>query len=105
MIELSMGTDRRGLPIDAIPQSDTIATRVLTAGAAKTITVPASAGYVVFACNNDFYANTSGTAAVPSGDLDTGASELNPVVRKVASGSTISVISASNCILTASFYS
>lgn len=83
-----------------------IQARVLAASTAESITVPTNATFVVFSANCDFYVSyDADTAVVPSADVDDGTSnELNPTVRYVGGLTTLSVISATACILTASFY-
>lgn len=80
--------------------------RVLAANVAESISVPTYASFVLFSANCDFYASyDADTAIVPNADVDDGTSnELNPTVRYVPGLTSISVISASACILTASFY-
>lgn len=104
MKKLKLSNDRFGQTNFAIDPSDTVATRVLTASAAKTVTVPAGATQVVYSATDDFYVNDAGAAAVPSVDSDTGTTELNPTVRNVQAGNTLSVISPYSCVVTFSFY-
>ena len=85
--------------------------RALAANVAESFTVPPGANgqlanYVNFSapgCN--FHANYTTTATVP-GDVTNGsASEANPLTREISdSTTTISVISSTACIVTASFY-
>lgn len=88
----------------AVTPSDCVMARSLSASSAESITVPTGAGIVVFAATGDFYANWTTTATVPGDTTDGSASELNPGVRKVAAGATISVIAPAACVVTASFY-
>jgi hypothetical protein len=96
----------------ALRSTNTIDAAVLSANTADAFTVPTDsetgkkANYVVFASNCDFYLNTSATAAVPGSDVTNGtASEMNPTVRFLGGTvSTLSLISASSCIVTMSFY-
>lgn len=85
--------------------------KVLAANVAEDITVPTGANsrkasYVNFSSNCDFYANYTTTAAIPAADIADGTSpELNPTVRYIGSSvTTISVISASPCIITLAWY-
>lgn len=78
--------------------------RSLAAGVAESITVPSGAKYVVFSATADFYANYTTTATVPGDVTDGTASELNPTGRIIQGVTTISVISADTCIITAAFY-
>lgn len=78
--------------------------RSLAANTAESITVPTGANYVLLSGTADFYVSWTGTATVPS-DNDVGAaSELNPGMRQITDLTSISVISASTCIVTAVFY-
>ena len=79
---------------------------VLTPGVVDTVTVPTGMRVVSFATTGNFFANFNGaTAAVPTVDITNGtASTLNPTVRRVVPGQTISIIAPANCIVTASFY-
>ena len=75
---------------------------------ADTITVPAGARFALFSASDDFFARYDGQAAVvPSSDVEDGTgSELNPIVRAVKAGETISIIAAAAAtIVTVSFYS
>jgi hypothetical protein len=78
--------------------------RALSASSAESITVPTGANYVLLSGTADFYVKWDGTATVPT-DTDNGiASELNPGMRQITGLTSISVISASTCIVTAVFY-
>lgn len=101
------GAPLNGPNMFALPPSDTVNARVLSAGSAETIAVPDGANVVVFSATEDFYAKygASPTAAAPSGDVTDGsASELNPVVRDITGVANISVVSPATCIITAAFY-
>lgn len=90
-----------------LKRPDYVCARALTANVAEQITVPAGAAFVVFGANVDFFAayGANPTAVVPGADVDDGTSnEMNPISRVVAGDAKISVISASNGILTASFW-
>lgn len=100
MIEASAN----GMNSMAIPQSDTIGAKVLAANVAEAITVPTGANKVLFSSTADFYCLIGGTAAVPT-DGDTGKSELNPTLRSVKPGDSISIISEEACKVTLAFYS
>lgn len=101
MKKLAVGS-RYGTSLFAIEQSDTIASAALN-GAAASITVPADAAFAVFSGTDDFYVNLSATAVVPTVTAASGASELNPTVRRVVPGATVSVIGATGMV-TVSFY-
>ncbi len=77
--------------------SDTVYSTVISVGGtAESVTVPAGARIVFFKATADFYVKTSGTAAVPSGDvLDGSASLLNPESLYVERVSTLSLVSSS----------
>jgi hypothetical protein len=80
--------------------------RVLAAGVAETVTIPATAKFVVFQCTAaPFYVNYQGTAAAPGADIADGtASELNPDVRYLGSLANFSIVSTNNSIVTMCFY-
>jgi hypothetical protein len=76
----------------------------LAASTAESQTVPTGAKWVLFSATCNFYANPTTTATVP-GDVTNGsASELNPSAWYVADVTTISIISASACVVTTAFY-
>lgn len=88
--------------------------RVLGAASAESIAVPDLANYVLLAGTDDFYANYTTTAAVPTDAMNDGtASELiakygdiSMRLRRLPSGTgrNISVISAGTPSITASFF-
>lgn len=79
--------------------------RVLAAGVAESVTVPAGASYAFFAGTADFYVRIGGTAAVPAADVTDGtAPTLNPTARAVTPGDTLSIVSAATCIVTISWH-
>jgi hypothetical protein len=88
------------------PISQYVLARSLAASVAESMTPPADARYVIFSCNADFYVNNYTTATVPGDVTDGTASEMNPSGYELnpAELPTISVISASACIITAAFY-
>lgn len=96
----------RSFPYGALRAPQYIQARILAANTAESITVPTNARFVVFAANCDFYVSyDADTAVVPSADVDDGTSnEMNPTVRYIPGLTSLSVISASACILTATFY-
>jgi len=104
MIPLRISTDRHGNNTNGIPLSDTRAVRVLSAGAGETITVPADASYALFSGTDNFYVDET-SAAVPSSDADTGAPELNPVLRKVSAGDVLGIVAPAAATVIISFYS
>jgi len=88
----------------SIPAPYTINGAVLAANIAESITVPSGAKYALFNATADFYARYNGTAAVITDKSDGTGSELNPTIRTLASGDTISVISGETCYVTVAFY-
>jgi hypothetical protein len=101
MKSLTIESHQPGGNTFAIEMADSRSQRVLT-GTAKTITVPTGARYAVFSATDDVWVNTAATAIIPSGDSDADLSELNPAVRLVTPGQSISVIG--NCTVTVGFY-
>jgi hypothetical protein len=92
----------------ALPQSNTIYVRVLVANLAEDVDVPEYARYVVFSATTDFWMRIDAEAAiaVPTTDNSDGdAPELNPLVRMIGEGHTISLISATACTISLAFYS
>lgn len=103
MKQLSVDS-RHGDSLFAIEPSDNINALMLD-GADASITVPAGAGYAVFAATDDFYMKLGSAAAIPGADITNGTgSELNPTVRRVAPGDVIHCIGAAG-VVTISFYS
>lgn len=94
----------------ALPFTDTINAVALAANTAETVTVPPDAYFVAMSATADFYAKwtTAGTtpsvAAVATDLTDGSASCLNPTLRRVSPGGSISVISAATCIVTFEFF-
>lgn len=88
----------------SVPMSDSINGVVLAANIAESITIPSGAKYALFNATADFYAKYSGTAAVITDTTDGSGSELNPTLRTINTGDTISVISGETCYVTVSFY-
>jgi hypothetical protein len=78
----------------------------LAANTAKNIAIPANASVAIFSANADFYANYTGTAVVPAGDVTDGTgSEMNPTVRYVKRiTSPFSVIAPATTVLTIAWY-
>lgn len=94
----------------ALPFTDTINALALAANTAETMTVPADAYFVSMSATADFYARrtAAGTAAsaatVATDTTDGTGSALNPTLRRVSPGDSISVISAATCIVTFEFF-
>lgn len=80
--------------------------RTLAASTAESITVPAGATTVLLNGTVDFYANFTTTATVPADVTDGSASLLvtYPMFLSIEGCTTISVISAYVCNVSASFY-
>ena len=94
---LKIINDGNGIFIAAINNSDSVQNMFLeTNGSAETITVPTDADIAIFSSNGDFWANFNGqTATVPADEIAAGVNGhvLNPAVRQVTPGGTISIIS------------
>ena len=94
----------------ALPFTDTINALSLGAGVAETMTVPSGAHFVAMSATADFYAKwtaagTTATAATVPGDTTDGTgAALNPTLRRVSPGDSISVISAVACVVTFEFF-
>lgn len=102
-------------PIGYLRNPNYVEAAFLAANSAQSIPVPTSAAYVTFAANVDFYvayvspatvsAGSAQSATVPSVTTSGGvACELNPLTRYIKGVTSLSVISASNGILTLGFY-
>lgn len=91
----------------ALKPSTCVLAKSLAANTAEAFVVPTNAKYVLFSAAGDFYANYTTTATVPGDTVlaDAPASELNPGMRYIPAGCTsISIISPSAIVVTASFY-
>ncbi len=88
----------------AIAKPAYVLAKSLAASTAEAFTVPTDARYVLFSGNVDYYVNYTTTATVPGDVTDGTASELNPELRDISGVTSISIISASAGIVTASFY-
>ena len=79
---------------------------VLVADTATAYTVPTGGDFLLISSTVSFYASSLGTAVIPTADVTDGtASELNPVLRAVGAGETISFIADRACVITISVYS
>ena len=108
MISLLIHGGANGNATDCITPSDTFYEVKLAGSTNQQLTAPASAEFVVFSGNGDFYVRYDGSAAtVPSSATwTTGNQELNPSGRKCEAGDTFDVIAPiGNTIITAAFYS
>lgn len=91
---------------DVIHPSKYIDAYVLEAGVAKSVAVPEGARIASFSSTNNFYVNFQATAAVPSGDIDTGAApELNPAARDISGYSSFSMISQDGATVIIAYFS
>jgi hypothetical protein len=97
----SLSNEHNSFILDAPDYTDS---KLLAASVAEAFTVPTDANYVNFSSSGDFYVNYSTTATVPGDIADGTASEYKPTLRRVTGVATISIISASTPIVTASFY-
>ena len=97
--------DANGNNTFAAPFSDTINSKVLAASVAESDTVPAGANFVIFSYTDDIYVNIAGTAAVSTDITNGTASEINPTIRSVEAGDTISIISESAAKVSLAYYS
>lgn len=78
---------------------------VLVANASQTQTVPALANWVVFSGDCNFYAKTGASAAVPGATTTTGAAAMqNPAAWRITNISQITLVAATACKVTLSFY-
>ena len=104
MKQMNIGLGSDGSSTLSIPVSTDINGALLAANIAESITIPSGSRFALFNATADFYARYNGTAAVIS-DITNGAgSELNPTLRTLVSGDTISVISGETCYITVAFY-
>lgn len=104
MKQMNIGLGSDGSSVLSPPAPSYINGVLLAANVAESITVPTGAKFAMFNATADFYARYTGTAAVISDTTDGTGSELNPTVRTLAVGDTISVISGETCYLTVAFY-
>lgn len=78
---------------------------VLVANVSQTQAVPTSASWVIFSADCNFYAKTGAAAAVPGATTTTGAAAMqNPAAWNVAGLTQITVVAATACKVTLSFY-
>lgn len=89
------------------PMPGYVLSRSLAASVAEAFTVPSVARWVIFSATCNFYANGAATATVPGDVTDGSAAELNPAAWFLGQPGTvtsISVISPTTCVVTATFY-
>lgn len=90
--------------------TDYINSLSLVGGVAERVAIPDGKTFVVFSCTTNYYVrvgNSSVTAAIPGDVSDGTASELNPlsyILHGNSEWTHLSVISASNSIVTLAFY-
>jgi hypothetical protein len=82
--------------------------KALAASTAEAFTVPSGAKFAMFAGESLYYINFTTTATVP-GDVTDGSASLQmaaglPMIFSLEGATSISVISAYACVITASFY-
>jgi len=99
--------DTKGRDTSVIAPSDTRHVYILTAGVAKTVTIPAGARIALFCGTGAFWVGYGGnTAIVPTTDITNGqAPELNPIARHVEGLGTMSLIAKDAAIVNVIFYS
>jgi hypothetical protein len=107
MKQLMIYTGANAGDTSALDPSDSIHEVSIAATTAQALIVPTGAKFVMFSASDDFYVRYDGTAAtIPSSATwASGSVELNPAVRIVAGGQTISVIAPVACVIIATFYS
>lgn len=87
-----------------VPSSHRVAIPLM-AGVARSVTVPAGAGTVLFAATAPFWAQYGAAAVLPTGDvLDGTAPELNPAARWIRDIVQIGLVAAEDCTVSLSFY-
>jgi hypothetical protein len=78
---------------------------VLVANVSQTQAVPTGANWVIFSADCNFYAKTGASAAVPGATTTTGAAAMqNPAAWNVIGITQITVVAATACKVTLSFY-
>lgn len=94
--KFSMVRDINGYNSFALPYSDTNYNMLLAANVAQTVTMPTdNAKYLVvfsFESGSNVWTAPNTTAVIPSGAAAAGVSQLNPTVRIMSSGDTLSLI-------------
>jgi hypothetical protein len=106
---LMLTKDNNGNVTYGMPFSNNIWGTTLAANVAQSCTVPGNSSMqliAVFSYSSgcDVFVNPVTTAAVPGSSFAQSATELNPVMRTVTGGSTLSVISPASGYITISFY-
>jgi len=102
---LMVALDVMGRDTEAVAPSDSVLIIFLTAGAAKSVTVPDRARVVSINATGDVFVRFGDVAALPTADiLDGSAPELNPGSRRVDAGSRIGLIAPVDCLVNLAFY-
>ena len=93
------------IPIEYPPMTSWVDNRVLAAGVAETVTVPANCDFIIFGSNAIFYLRYGGTAAIPGADVTDGTGvEVQPAARMVVPAATFSLIAPANTIVSLACY-
>lgn len=78
---------------------------VLVANVSQTQAVPTGSNWVVFSADCNFYAKTGASAAVPGATTTTGAAAMqNPAAWRITGFTQVTVVAATACKVTLSFY-
>lgn len=105
MQPLQQQTDSMGRVTAAINPSDHVVVVKLAPAVGKSVTVPATARFVLFHADGPFWARFGGTATVPDGDiLDGTAPEPSPAARMVTGGDNIGLAAAQDTLVSLIFY-
>jgi hypothetical protein len=96
--------DRSGAVTFGLTPSMTVAQTTLAPNVAQSVIVPAGAILVLYEFSADTWVNSYGVATIPGGAFTFGTSEMNPNLRSVSPGSTISFISDTACRVSVAFY-
>jgi hypothetical protein len=88
----------------ALEPSEDIYSGVLSAGVEQTVAVPPGASIVIFAHDDDIWANWDTTAALPTGSISEAGGELNPHVRRLVNVLVIHLIAERDTKVSLSFY-
>lgn len=79
--------------------------KVLVANVSQTQAVPSNAAWVVFSADCNFYAATGASAAVPAASTSNGTSPMqNPSAWNIVGITQITLVAATGCKITLSFY-
>jgi len=103
---LVLGKDTNGNVTYTLPTSDTIYGTTLAASTAQSVTVPPNCGVVLYSYSSgsNVYVNASTTAAIPGSSFAKSENELNPLMRFVKPGQTISFFSTAAAYVNCAFY-